>query len=586
MGRISDYQAAVATEGRIGLVWRHDLLDPDGQLVATTDVDSAGSGVFHWGAEVEPIDFNSDRVNPRSATLIVPATDPRIIPTGPNSWLHPEARNRVQIQAGIVTAAGTVWETQATLTVAEASGTADGGVATVKVELADTVNEARTNFDSHFGFDEGETVEAVVARILAQVEPGALDLAVTGFDTPAGTIPAGANRYRYLNWLLEGCGHELVSTRFGLITSRAILSSDGAADELHWVYGAEATGGIPVDNVRRDWAARVPRGWSVEAGSAQTTSTTREVLVFDTDPRSEGYFSGLVPSVFESSSYPYAKSQRQSVVAGYGQLRRHGVGPMIVQFDSIANPMMREGDLIDLTYSPLGVSGLFRVMSFANPLHNEAKLRVTVRGVFDPAINFEAPLELQPGCNLFLEDRFDREDSNLEDSTDPIGSPPGSPDWDEIGYSWGLVNGEAIQRFNGGWSLAYATSPMCWTDHQVTVNIARVPSGKRIGPMCRSTAQFDGYAALLDHNGVVTLETWQNGVSRQRLGSHDTGQTAENRSVTVRALGTRISVLVGTDEVIVVDDSSRTGQFVGMLGLGGYQSTAPAIDLFRADQAV
>lgn len=579
MTRFSEYKDAAA-DGAIELPWRHDLVDSSGSLLATTDEDAVVDGVMHWGAEVQPLSFASNRVSQRSADMTLPVTNQDLVPSWIGSLIHPESGNRVRLNAGFVGPNGQpIYHEQGTLLPDKVTGTSSEGVATLDVDLVDTLRPIRTKLTSAVSFTRGEPVENVVRALTEDVIPD-ITVVPTGFVMPSGLIPQGADRWTAINAMLEGCGHELVSGELGSVYTRPIPATTGSNDAERWFYGDN---GLPVMSWERSWSASVIQGWEVQGGSLQSTSAAVNIVVFDTDPTSEGYFKGDGSFNIGKSSYPWVEQTPQAAAAGYGQLRRHGIGPMIVQFTCSPNPAMREGDLMELVHEELRIAGTFRVLSYRLPLQVDGLMTVRARHVYDPAVGFDELINPDAVCKISATDTFDRPDQNLENAGDPIGSLPGSPDWTEIGHSWGVINGRAIQRAFGQWSLAFCNTPMCSSNQQTTIDIHQVPAGRRIGPVVRASGQMDGYAALIDHNGRISLEMWFAGRSEQVLGSHSSDSSPAGKSLSISAIGSLITVKLGSETVLTANDTRRTGSHTGMLGYGGQQSNAPGVDRFIAE---
>lgn len=578
MTRFDDYTAAAA-DGATELDWRHDLIDPDGQLLATTDPTEAESNdVVQWGASLAPLSFTNDRVSQRTAVLSVAAGDLDLVPIGSGSMLHPMAGNRVRSFMGLNTSGGWVWWPRATMIADTTTADLDSGSVAFTINLVDALRPIRSDFDAAFSFDDDETVEAVVTRIVEQVIPQSFTIGATGCVMPRGSLDAGTERYRAANLMLEGCGHELVANPNGEISSRPIPSSADDLSVQRWTYG---TGGIPVHSAQRIWSVRRPQGWRIEGGSVQTTSSAVTILVYDTDPSSDGFFSGPGEVRLPTGRYPYVLSVPQAAEAGYGQLRRHGSGPMLLDIEVAPNPALRQGDLMTLTIPELRVAGSFRVLGFTLPLELTDHQTVTVRKVYDPALNYEPPLDAGEGCLVTVTDTFDRADQNLENTE----VEAGSADWTEIGYSWAVINQLAIQRYWGGWSLAYCNTPLCNTNQRVTIDIHEVPAGRYVGPAIRSSGQFDCYTALVNSSGWVSLEVWQAGARIATIGSHNSGQSPDGKSLSIEAVGTSITVKLQGTTIITASDDRRTGPHVGMLGFGGSPATAPKVSSFTAEAA-
>lgn len=581
MTRFDTYHEVVDS-GSVQFDWRHELVSPEGETLATTDPASGGDAI-EWGASVRPLLFQSDRISQRTNTLIVPVDYDDLVPSKRGSLLHPDSGNLVCSSVGYVTGDGSWrWVPQSTMMVEEAMAESDGGARVLDVDLVDTLRPIRSNLLARFVHDRDETVEAVVGRLVHEVVPSA-SITATGFVVPSGSLPVGSRRYDTVDKMLEGCGHEIVADANGAVYTRPIPPSTMNDQAERWRYGV---GGIPVERPKRSWRAHTPQGWEVHAGTLRTASSSVRLQVWDRDPSSEGFFQGGGEVVIGSSTLPYVEQTPQATVAGYGQLRRHGRGPALVSFETIANPEIREGDLLDLDLPDVKANGQFRVMAYRLPLEVDGLMTVTARGVYDPAFGFNFPAQPDSNCLTSISDTFDRPDENLEQTDDPIGSDPGSPDWSEHGQSWGVVENRAIQRKNGDWSLAWVVQPLCSTDQTATVDIASIPSGRFIGPAVRSDGLFGCYAALMGSDGRVTLEVWQNGNRVAVLGSAVTSSPPANQSLTLDAFGNLITVRSGSETLIQVTDGRLMGEHVGMLAFGGFPSSAPAAEEFTANVLV
>lgn len=580
MTRFTDFDEARAG-GRVVLAWRHQLIDPDGGLIATTDVSEADEGTIVWGAELRPLAFNADRVSQRTATMTVPASDPRLVPHRVGTLLHPDTGNRVRLQAGLVIDGEPAYQTQATLLASQVGADYQSGVTVLDVALVDMLRPLRSEMEAAFLFDSGETVEAVVGRLCAQVMSG-YTIAPTGFTTPSGSIEQGSKRDALVIELLEGCGHEITTDPDGNVFSRLILPSSGGDGE-RWLYGA-GPGRIPVHTCQRVWTVRTPQGWRVEGGSFQNQEQPITTTVFDTDPTSEGFYTPGGPSQIRTSRYPFVTTVRQAVQAAYAQLRRHGVGPMTVTFTTVPNPGIRENDLIDLELDELSASGIYRVMGFSLPLQVDGMMQVTARQVYDPALNYRPPAEPNGSCLLEFSDDFNRANQNLEHLE---AGEAGSPAWTEHGYSWGVVGNQAIQRYAGSWSFAMVNTPICTTDQYAAIRIGYQPAGHGMGPMVRSSGHHDGYFANVSSTGFIQLELWMNGGLAAVLGSgqYSAGNIPLGTWIYLTAIGRNITVDVGSETVIALTDDRCIGAHIGMQALGDWTGNSPAVDEFVGGEA-
>lgn len=573
MSKYTDYQAVVDTERGPVLDWRIELWSPANVLLATDAQVPADSPVIHWGATLQPMAFANDRVSQRSAELTVVVDDQLLVPDAVGSLLHPDSGNLVRISAGLWSPTGSQFWTLATLLVHDVEARYEGGATVLEVQLVDRTRPLDSSMVHGFSFTAGQPVESVVARILGEVYPTELfTVSPTGYTMPLGTFPSGSSRQELVTQMLEGCGHELVADAQGQIITRPIPPSTGDDRAERWVYGE---GGIPITSAVRSWTIHTPQGWQVEGGSFADSTNGIEIVVWDQDPISQGYFAGEGETTIGTSRLPFVRTTGQAAVAGYAQLRRNGLGPVMVSFESVPNPAMAEGDLIQLNLPELRVNHLCRVIAFELPIHVESHMRVVARGVWDPQLGYNPPLDRNEGCLLSYTDGFDRPDQNLEDI--PVGG--GSPDWTEIGYSWGVVGNHAEQRYNGGWSLAIINTPLCSADAFCQIDVGKIPAGKFLGPCIRSSGAFDGYVAMADSSGNVSLQVWLNGARSQTLASHATGSSLEGKTLRIEAEGSTLRVLVGSETVITTTNDKRTGSYVGMVALGGQTgTTAPTVD--------
>lgn len=569
MTRFTDMEDA-RSAGSVQLVWKHQLIDPDGTILATTDRDEADNGVLVWGAELRPLAFAADRVSQRTAQMTIPVNDASLVPDRTGTLLHPDTGNRIRLHAGLVIDAAPAYQTQATMLADQVTADQESGHTALSISLVDMLRPVRSETLGGFLFADGESVESVVQRLADQVMSGA-SIAPTGFVTPSGSIEAGSKRDRLITELLEGCGHELTTDPDGRVYSRMILPSTGDGGE-RWRYGQ--ADGLPVQLCVRVWTVKTPQGWRVEGGSFQNQDEPITVTVFDTDPTSEGYFNGVGANQIRTARLPFVKTASQAVVAGYAQLRRHGIGPMQVRLTSIPNPGMREGDLLELEMDALNASGLYRVMAYQLPLQVDGLMTIEARKVYDPEIGYLPGEEPAAGCTAAFSDDFNRADGNLEHD---------SPDWTEFGLSWGVAGQAAWQRWDKTWSFARHNTPGCSSDQFATVSGLTIPSGRFVGPMIRSSGQHDGYFAKCSSDGQISLELWQGGQHTSTLGTHNNGSIPA--SLTVTAVGTTITVSVGGTPVIITSDDQATGTYFGMHGYGGWHYAPVIVNDFSGGNA-
>jgi hypothetical protein len=568
---------------QIVLDWRIDLIAQRGSSVLiTTDESMATGGVLVWGAELEPLAFSGNRTSQRTARLSVPIQDTALLPQSPSSLLHPDARNRIRIYAGLVgpTGASELW-LQATMLIVTATATTEEGVTVLDVGLADVTRPVSSTLLHGFIIDRGTPVENVVARLLSDVyRPDEYLLAPTGWTMPAASFTAGSARDLLVNQLLEGCGHELTTTAEGLVISRLIPSSSLAGSVDQWSYGGDT--GIPIDKAERIWSSRSPHGWKVDGGSFADENVGVSTIVYDRDPSSQGFFSGAGEVMLGSSRFPFIQSAGQGEVAGYAQLRRNGDGPLSLEVWTIPNPALDEGDLVSVTIPELAVDHVCRVMEADLPIQVDGLMRMRLRAVFDPQLGYRPPTDPNAGCLTSFVDPFDRADENLETTT----AEAGSPDWREIGFSWGVVGFKAIQRYEG-WSVALVNTPICTADMFAEIEIAKLPDGRWLGAVVRSTGGADGYVALVSPGGVVSLEMWLNGAAAETLAVHDSGGSLEGRKVKVSVVGSNVKAWVNGQEVLSVNDDRRVGTFLGMVGYGAFApNPIPSVESFAGGTQV
>lgn len=573
MTRFSEMEDA-RKAGSVQLAWRHQLIDSGGTVLATTDPSEADDGIPVWGAELAPLAFQSDRVSQRSASMTIPVDDLSLIPNKEGTLLHPDTGNRIRLQAGLIVGGVANYQTQATMVADEVTASWQSGVAALSVSLVDMLRPVRSEMVDAFQFDDGESVESVVQRLVDQVVSGAT-ITPTGFSTPSGSIEAGSQRDRLVMELLEGCGHELTTDPDGRIYSRLILPSAGGVGE-RWRYGQ--SDGFPIQTCQRVWTVRTPQGWRVEGGSFQNEDEPVTLTVFDTDPTSEGYFSGAGANQIQTSRLPFVKTVSQAAAAGYAQLRRHGVGPMQVSFTSIPNPGVREGDLLELEMDDLNASGTYRVMSYRLPLQVDGLMSIVARQIYDPAIEY-LPGANPVGCVDSFSDDFNRPNQNLEYDEEE----GGSEDWTEFGWSWGVIGYKAWQRWDKTWSFARVNSPACSSDMYAMTSGMTVPSGRFVGPMIRSSGEHDGYFAKCASNGQISLELWRAGSHAETLASYDNGSVPS--SLKIEAVGRTVTVYAGGSTVITVTDDRATGNFFGMHGYGGWHYAPVEVNDFEGGNA-
>jgi hypothetical protein len=577
--RFAEYNAAIASRSLVGTSC-HEVLSPEGAVLATTEATETGAEPIKIGTRITPLRYRNGRISTRGATITITGEAAQIVPAGPGAIFHPDTRNRLRLSAGVTWAGNESSWPQATMVFDEVRVEATNELATIEATLTDTLHPVRSNLVSGFAFKAGDLIEDTVARILGQVyhDESAFAVTPTGYSLPAGSFEPGDDRYQIVESLLASVGHELVTDPSGLVITQPIpptVADDGS--EI-WRYG---DGGIPVSTARRIYRSKRPNGYHVEGGSFGEAEAGLDVIIWDRDPFSDGYFSGPNANDLPTLRFPFAVDVQQLTAAGYGQLRREGVGPSLIEFTTIPNPAMLANDMVELVYPAVGASGLFRVVGYDLPQHAETEMRVFVRGVYDPALGYVEGSPASPrgeGTTPTVLDDFERPDENLENY--PLGD--GSSNWVEHEFSWGVVAGKAIQRFDSGWSMAVWNTPMEAADQSTTIEICSIPAHRFLGPVARSSGEFDGYVALASADGVISLEVWLGGAPALTLGTYDAGGPVDGRDLTVKAIGTTISIELDAVEVLSVDDDRCIGQHVGMLAFGGSPPGSPSVESFNA----
>lgn len=590
--RFTDYTEAAVGDTRGQLIWKVELIGPDGELLAT-DVEAEATGdAERWEVDADPGKILADRKAQRTSRMRVPSTG-QLVPSATGGPLHPDHGSRVRVWAGVRTAGGDKWWPQSTLALEETRGTDQAGLVELVVDLVDAVEPVRSDLVTAFRFEAGETVGSVVGRLLGQVIPAdGYRLPDIGATVIAGDAETGDDRFELVNDLLEGVGHELVADPYGVVTARRILPSGDDSAARRWAYGTTSSPGrILLESPTRTWSARSARAWKAEGGVPLDGTPATSLTVFDLDPSSQGFFPGLsIPIQVRSTRHPFTSATADLVQAAYGNMRRHGIGPGIIAFETIPNPAMRQGDIVDLTIPSFGLADApHRVLGMTLPYRNTSKMVVVARGAWEPDLGYTAPgLDVDPNCLPSHLDLFDAGDGDLQILP---GADDGSALWTEIGFSWGVEGGWAVQRYGGTqgqpnppWSLAFVNRPLCDSNQYAEVTIRRIPPGRRIGPVVRCDASFSGYAALVSAD-EISLEVWLNGRSVATLGRHQLTGSPVGGDVRVEAVGQAIEVRFDGTPVITSTDDRLTGAHVGMLGYGGSGSNAPAVQPFAAGPA-
>lgn len=579
MSRFTDYSNAAAT-GAIELSWLLELASPTGELLATTA--NGSTSAIQWGAQLRPLVHQQSLFSGRGATLDVVVAAEQIealIPATRGDLLDPSSSNVVRISAGL---AGSDPWLLATMRIIESEVTRETGAAlSVAVSLADALYALDTELASGFSWDEAETLGVVINRLAARVlpDPGTYNLPdIPGCDLAPGAAEAGENVRDLLEEFLAGCGWELASDEAGLIYSRPVPPVKLDPYSERWSYGA---GAIPIKQARKVRAAHAPQTYRVSYGSVTDGNNADVVLVYDLDPRSQGYFAGEGEVRMEPVNFPWIRHNGQAHEAGYGRMRRESPGPGVIEFWSVPNPAMRLGDQVELNEPDLKATGFARVIGRDLPIHVDGDMRVTARFVWDPETAVDKPARRGQAWQTSFSDDFDRPDENLEQ--DPGGG--GSPEWTEFGSSWGVESERAVQRFDRGWCLAVVNVPMKTLNHKATMTDIQIPTGRAVGPTVRGSGGGDGYAAVVSSAGVVSLEWWQALKKVATLGAYDAGGALNGSAVTTVALGNVISVEINGSEVLSVTDDRGYGTHVGMLGYGGWRPNYPSVGAFSAAEA-
>lgn len=570
MSRFTDYAQYIGTAP---FSWKHELLSEDGELLATSIESESGNGVKSWAPVSQDVSFDRGGVSASTSSVSLPITDSSFIPKSRGSILHPDAKSKVRISAGLTIEGVETYWTQGTLLVDEPTASAGPGPAVMGIELLDATSPTRVELKSSFLFDDGDTVESVVSRLLALVLPSSsFSVTPTGFVMPGGAFQVGDEIVTLLGELLGGCGHEMTANPDGRLITRAVPDSIDTGALERWRYGQ--SDGIPIEGIRRSWRKREPQGLIVEGGSVANSDPVVVRTVFDTDPSSLGYFAGGSDVSLPTKNFPWLLTIPQADAAGYAELRRIGNGPGVVEFTTAPNPAMRPYDFIELERDDLDATGSYQVVGYSLPVKPNGLMTVRARRTWNPEIRFRGSIDENAGFETAIADDFDRDDEDLQGSN-----------WTEHEWSWAVVGQQAVQRYNNGWSMAIWNKPLAYSNQLAQATATRVPADRFVGPVIRSGGGFDGYAALIGSNGVVTLESWVGGKLDARLGSYDSGLSPVGRVLVVKGLGTTITVQLDGATVISVSDDKHLGTHVGMLGLGAPEATAPALDDFSAAQA-
>ncbi|MDH5291796.1 MAG: hypothetical protein OEY41_17515, partial [Acidimicrobiia bacterium] len=452
------------------------------------------------------------------------------------------------------------------------------GVVSWKLTLVDTAHPIRSELEHSFTWDRGEKFSAIVGRLIAEVMPvGSYLISDIPFTSSGGFLNPGTARYDTIADMLDSCGHELVCSPTGLVYNREIPSSDDDPNLPRWDYG-DGDVAIPYEKLVRQWSSRAGQACKIQAGSGQQARISPTLIVYDTDPRSEGYWRpDASHRHMETFTLNYVETVRQTAEAGYAKLRQHSVGPGIVVMTCAPNPAMRESDLVELSSEELAVDGLYRVIGYDMPIVPDQDMTVTLRGVFNPALSYEPPFDREEGCLVSITDTFNRVDGPLV--------VPADGEWGQIGGTWQIIGNRAVPTAADKWTFAFYRAPLCALDQQVALTIAKGAGWHVVGPMIRSSGEFDGYVAIVNGFGEISLQVWVAGKHAASLGYHNAMGTLDAKTIALAAVGPTITVKIDSEVVITATDDRRQGSFVGMVGRGGAGGSWPEVDGFVAGVA-
>ncbi len=574
MGRVADFDSHFD----LGLTWnwKYDLVSPDGDVLASTHPDS--SGVLEWPASVSGYSLARNRMAPRLAQLRGLGYRAELLPTGPASLLHPEALSSVRMSVGLGPESSRVWYEVATLLNVNAELVTEGGTKEVELDLASRSARLDVEIAERIPFAEGTLVTTVLQELMTSISPFPFSVASSEYTLPIGGMEPNRNQGEAVSRLLRAIGHELVDDEKGRVATRPVPSAaDGPGER--WQYG---DGGILVAAATRARALRRPQGVRVEGGSLQDKLQVIDFTVYDTDPLSEGYYDGTGSPATESLSNPLIRSTPQAINAGYAYLRQLGRGPEVIEITAVPNPLIREGDLVDLEYPDTNSSGTYRVLAIPSfDFELRSPQRLLLRKVFDPEVNFTWAPTSGPSGNTEISDDFNRADQNLEHL--PPASP-GSPNWTELGWSWWIINQQARQWYGGGggayngWSFARYNTALSSSDHEVSVDVFPT-SGHPVGPHIRSDGNFNGYSAMAYTDGKIRIMKWHSG-KPTTLGEASTGSNPSGGRLRLRGSGSTLTAYLNDVLVLTVENDHFHGTFAGMQGYGGSGAQAPRADNF------
>lgn len=557
--------------------WLYELISPEGEVLASNRPESPS--VIEWPAEVSGYSLARNRQAPRVASLRGLGHRPELLPTGPASLLHPEALSSVRISIGLGPESSRQWYEVATLLNVDARLVANSGTKVVDLDLRSRSARLDVEVDARIPYAEGDLVTDVLQQIIAPaMDPFPFTIAASEYTLPIGGVEVGRNRGEIAARMLRAIGHEMIDDSSGRISTRPVPTADDGPGE-RWVYG---TNGILVSGAERLRSLKTPQGVRVQGGSLQDRLLVVDSTVFDTDEASEGYYDGSRPPVTENLSIPLIRSTEQAIHAGYAYLRQVGRGPEQLVVTAVPNPLIQQGDLVQLDYPDSNSNGVYRVLDIpAFDPQLGGPQRLLLRKVFDPQRNFTWSPPNEPTGDVAISDDFNRPDENLEDL--PPGSP-GSPNWTELGWSWWIINQQARQWYGGGggtysgWSFARYNTALSSSDHEVGVDVFPTP-GRPCGPQMRSNGEFNGYSALAYTTGQIRIVEWNNG-NQHTLAEFNVGSDPSGQRLVLRGSGETLTAFLDGTEIGSTTDDTWHGTYVGMQGYGGSGDAAPRCDNF------
>lgn len=180
---------------------------------------------------------------------------------------------------------------------------------------------------------------------------------------------------------------------------------------------------------------------------------------------------------------------------------------------------------------------------------------------------------------LAFYDDFSRASGPLE----LIGSGAG---WQGSTGLWTTTAAGAASRSSGvaGTNAVAVLGTLDSDDQEVSAVLTRQGGSGNVGIIARangSAVAFTGYNARLTGTGLYTLSKVIGGTTTNIGGPQTTGTYVAGDRITLRCVGTTISLLVnGVVLYSVTDTSVTTGRYVGMRAAGA--GTAPWLDNFAA----